>query len=68
MTRYITYIMIMLPVYSRQDYVPFDWLYEPCPAKTGLEKITPLKVGSHLLRQLAGLRVGNQMCTVNNMA
>ncbi len=42
MTRYITYIMIMLPVYSHRDSVPFDWLYEPCHAKSGLEKITPV--------------------------
>ncbi len=57
MTKYITYIMIMLPVYSHRDSVPFDWLCEPCPAKTGLWKITPLISSEPLLRQLAGMRV-----------
>ncbi len=30
------------PVYSHRESVPFDWLYELCNAKTGLEKIAPL--------------------------
>ena len=40
MTKYnmIMYILIM-PVYSHRDSVPFDWIYEPCHAKTDLEKI-----------------------------